>query len=62
MRTLPFLMGVHCFVPCNCIVSVCVQDLINLAGTLVQAILNGILVWQSVSSAKQMQDEVPQSF
>ncbi|KAK9917396.1 hypothetical protein WJX75_003898 [Coccomyxa subellipsoidea] len=38
------------------------QDLINLAGTLVQAILNGILVWQSVSSAKRMQDEVPQSF
>ena len=29
------------------------QDSINLAGTLVQAVLNGILVWQCMRTAKQ---------
>lgn len=35
------------------------QDLINLMGTLVQAFLNGILVWQSVSTARQAAGKEP---
>lgn len=53
-------MVCHCLIACHAVkVAAAVQDVINMAATLVQVVLNGILVWQSVRTAMQASQTQP---